>query len=526
MITPFPFHGKSPTVAAQARRSTITWWLWFLGLLGLTTLIGLLFLRSSTPTPAMIGWLFLLAGAAAILYQPRYGVYLVTGLALAGDSLLAPWYPFVKNLSSGESLLYLSNAAIVSPAEIFIALTFLSWLGRAAMQRKLTFHTGPLFWPVLTFSGFITFGLIYGILRRGNINIALWEVRAIYYLPMMLILTTNLIETRAQINCLIWVTVGALFIDALAGAWFVMFVLNFDLQLLEAIAEHSYSVHLNTLFILMIGVWLFRGSLAKQILLPLMMPTVLLSYFSNQRRASYITLVIVLLLITIVLYRESRKVFWLIVPVLGVIGAIYVGAFWNSTSGGISGPARAIRSIISPQPGGRDESSNVYRVIENVNTKFTIQQRPLTGVGFGNKFYIIVPMPDISLFVWWEYITHNSILWIWMQTGVGGFVSLLFLIGMAVLVGVRALWRMPGGDLSAFALMATLYIVMHFIYAYVDMSWEAQSMIYVGTMMGLINSLEHIVAKPMPRLPRRWPWQPEAAAAPELQPLYVNAPNR
>ena len=29
---------------------------------------------------------------------------------------------------------------------------------------------------------------------------------------------------------------------------------------LEAIAEHSYSVHLNTLYILMIGVWLFRGS--------------------------------------------------------------------------------------------------------------------------------------------------------------------------------------------------------------------------------------------------------------------------
>jgi hypothetical protein len=96
---------------------------------------------------------------------------------------------------------------------------------------------------------------------------------------------------------------------------------------------------------------------------------------------------------------------------------------------------------------------------------------------------------------------------------------------MAVIVGVRTLWRMPGGDLSAFALMATLYIVMHFIYAYVDMSWEGQSMIYVGTMMGLINSLEHIVAKPVPRLPRRWPWQPEAAAAPELQALYMNAPN-
>ena len=473
----------------------------------------------------MIGWLFFLMSATAILYQPRYGVYLITGLALVGDSLLDPWYPFVKNLSSAESLLYLGRATSFSPAEIFIALTFLAWLGRAAMQRKLKGYTGPLFCPALIFSGFITFGLIYGILKHGNINIALWEVRAIYYLPMMLILTTNLIETRAQINHLIWIIVVALFIDALAGAWFVIFVLNFDLQSLEAIAEHSYSVHLNTLFVLMLGVWIFRGSLLKRILLPLMMPLVILSYFSNQRRASYITLVIALPLIAIVLYRENRKAFWLIIPIACVIGAVYVGVFWNSTSGSIGGPARAIRSVISPQPGGRDDASNVYRVIENVNTKFTIMQHPITGVGFGNKFYIIAPMPDISFFIWWEYITHNSILWMWMQTGVGGFASMLFLIGMAVIVGVRTLWRMPGGDLSAFALMATLYIVMHFIYAYVDMSWEGQSMIYVGTMMGLINSIEHIVAKPVPRLPRRWPWQPEAAAAPELQPLYMNAPN-
>lgn len=518
MITPFPLQRKSPTVGAQARRSTIAWWLWFLGLLGFTALIGLVFLRRA-PTPAMIGWLFFLAGAAAILYRPRYGIYLVTGLSLVGDSLLDPWYPFVKNLSSAESLLYLGRAISFSPAEIFIALTFLAWLGRAAMQRKLNGHTGPLFWPALIFSGFITFGLIYGILKRGNLNIALWEVRAIYYLPMMLILTTNLIETRAQINILIWTIVGALFIDALTGAWFVAFVLNFDLQSMEAIAEHSFSIHLNTLIILMIGVWLFRGSLLKRLLLPLMMPAVLLSYFSNQRRASYITLVIALLLIAIVLYRESRKAFWLIVPIVSVIGAVYVGAFWNSTSGGIGGPARAIRSVIAPQPGGRDDASNIYRVLENVNTKFTIQQRPLTGVGFGNKFYIIVPMPDISFFVWWEYITHNSILWIWMQAGVGAFTSMLVLVGMAVIVGVRALWRMPGGDLSAFTLMATLYVVMHFIYAYVDIAWEAQSMIYVGVMMGLINGMERIVAQPVPSPARRWPWQTETPTAPTLRSL-------
>ena len=35
---------------------------------------------------------------------------------------------------------------------------------------------------------------------------------------------------------------------------------------------------------------------------------------------------------------------------------------------------------------------------------------------------------------------------------------------------------------------------MLFVYAYVDMSWDAQSMLYVGTALGLIGCLERLVA--------------------------------
>jgi hypothetical protein len=38
---------------------------------------------------------------------------------------------------------------------------------------------------------------------------------------------------------------------------------------------------------------------------------------------------------------------------------------------------------------------------------------------------------------------------------------------------------------------------MHFLYAYVDISWEVQSMVYVGVMMGVINSIERIAATPV-----------------------------
>jgi O-antigen ligase len=143
----------------------------------------------------------------------------------------------------------------------------------------------------------------------------------------------------------------------------------------------------------------------------------------------------------------------------------------------------------------------------------------LTGVGFGNQFINAVPLPDISFFQWWQYMTHNSIIYIWMKAGFGGFLALLVLVGLAIMTGMRVLLRMPQGGLRAAALLAILYVAMHFVYAYVDLSWDSQSMLYVGAMLGLINVLEHLVAKPVPVPAKRWPWQPDPDPAPGLQPL-------
>lgn len=471
------------------------------------------------PDPAMLGWFCYLTGLGLILYQPRYGVYMILGLTLVGDATLSYWYPFVKNFSSAESLLYLNGSVIVSPAETYIALTLLSWLGRGVIQRKIDWYTGPLFWPAMVFIGFITFGLGYGILRGGSLNTGLWEARPIYYLPAMLILTSNLIRTREQVSKLIWIAMIGIFIDGISGTLFVINTLQFQLSTVDRIAEHSASIHANTFFVLLISAWMFRASYARRLIMPVMLPVIALSYLANQRRAAFITLAIAIVLMLAILYWENRQAFWLITPVLAVAGMAYLAIFWNS-SGTLGMFASAIKSVVAQDASNAaDQSSNLYRLIENTNTKFTIKNAPLTGVGFGNKFFIIWPMPDISFFVWWEYIVHNSVMWIWMKAGIGGFLSMIFLVGSTIMVGVQAYQRMPGGDLRAIALMATLYIIMHFVYAYVDMSWDNQSMIYVGTMMGLINRLEQIVATPVLLPCKRWPWQSDPVPVPGLRPL-------
>ncbi|MBK7914912.1 MAG: O-antigen ligase family protein [Chloroflexi bacterium] len=505
-------------VGTRQRRSFVAWLLWFLAMFGLSAFLGLVMVKRG-PNLSVLAWLVYLAGVLVIFYRPRYGLYLIIFLVLIGDNYLTPWYPFTKNFSSRESLLYLHDTLIISPLESYFALIFISWLGRGAMQRKMKFYVSELFLPAMIFLGFILFGLFYGVSTGGNLNIALWESRPIFYLVAMLVLTNNLIETRRQASNLLWTAMLALLVESLIGDYYFLVTLRGSLQGVEAITEHAAAIHMNTLFVFVAASWLYKASAVKRFVLPLMVPIVFLTYLATQRRAAFLTLAIALVMMAIILFLENRRAFWLIVPPLGLAAMVYIAIFWNA-SGALGLPAQAVKSVVAQdQADAADLSSNLYRQIENVNTSFTVHQRPLTGVGFGQKFYVIVPLPDISFFSWWQYFPHNSIIWIWLKAGVGGFIAMLFLVGMAIMVGARALWRMPRDDMSAIVLTAVLYIVMHFIFAYADISWDIQSMVYVGMMMGLLSAAEHIVGQPVPAKQTRWPWQPGPEPAPGLRPF-------
>lgn len=478
---------------AYQKQATIYWWLWFCALMGFTVLTAL-FMLYVKPVPAPLGGLIFLGTVAAIFYRPRWGLYLVLFLAMIGDAALLPWYPFTKNLSSAESILYLNSALIFSPFELYVVIIFVAWLGTAAMQRHLNFYRGVLLPAALAFTATLSMGLLYGLAVGGNLNIALWEVRPIFYLPMLLILTSNLLKTRAHVNQLFWVIMSALLLEGLIGSYHYLVTLKMDLMAVEAITEHSAAIHMNTLFVAALAAYLFHASLWKRLWLPLMAAPVLLTYIATQRRAAFLSLGIALFFLAIFLYRENRKRFWQIAPIALLLTSLYIGVFWNS-SGALGLPAQAVKSVVAPEENSADYQSNLYRQIENLNVSYTIHKSPFLGVGFGNKFHIIAQMPDISFFIWWEYIVHNSIFWIWMKTGIFGFFTMLLLVSFSIISGTQTVQRIHDSDLRVITLMATLYIVMHFLYAYVDMSWDNQSMIYVGTAMGIINCAERIQKK-------------------------------
>jgi hypothetical protein len=483
----------SETVDFHRRTNNLTLVVWLLFVLAASGLLAWRMVAAS-PRPSYLAWLLFLAGISAILYQPRYGIYLILFLALLGDKGITPTYPFQLDFSSPESLLFLDQRMIFSPLEVYLVLTLASWLARDLILHRLQFYSGELFWPALIFMGFLVFGLAYGQARGGNLNVALWEARSIFYLPLMLILVSNLLTKRAHILILMSMVMAALFIEGLLGVsyYFTTLLANPGINPAE-IMEHSAAIHMNTVFIFCLAVWLFRGPLKTRLLMLVLLLPILFTYLILQRRAAIVGLLFALICIVFMLYRENRKAFWIIIPAAALLLSVYLASYWDS-SGRLGFPARAIKSQLFPaQASVRDQSSDNYRLIENYDIYYTIRQAPLTGVGFGQMFIMKIPLPDISFFVWYQYITHNSIGWIWMKTGIGGFVALLFLVGLAIMNGLRAVFRIQDGMMRAVVLTAVLYLLMHFTFAYVDMSWDSQSMVYMGAMMGIINCAEKVI---------------------------------
>lgn len=501
-------------VPLTSNRELIVQRLWHVCLAGLVLLVAAWAWKNG-PEPALLAWIIYFSGIAAIVFCPRYGVYQIAFFSLIGDSSLMYWYPFEKNLSSPESLLYLHDALIFSPLESYIMLTMAVWFCQIIIGRHVELFAGELLIPTLLFALFLVTGLMYGLATGGSTVIALWESRPIFYLPVMLILTSNLIQKREQIKILFWLCMAAICVESFIGAYTVLVTLGGSISSVDRLAEHSASIHANSLFIFAAAGWLlYRMSPAKRMMLLMMIPTVALTYLASQRRAAFVTLAVALVILAIMLFIENRRLFFALAPVAFFFAVIYIGVFWNSTSS-VALPAQAIKSIIAPDPNSVDAHSNVYRVIENVNVSYTVHQSPLFGVGFGQKFYIVISMADISFFDWWEYIVHNSIFWMWLKTGIFGFMSMLLLICSGIMLGTRVSMRLGGGELNAIALACTLYVMMHFMFAYVDMSWNNQSMIYVGISLGLLNCFEHVVEKPTKPPAKKWVWQPEPE--PELE---------
>ena len=133
---------------------------------------------------------------AAWVRFPRTALAATLALTLVSDIVTVWWFPFAKNLSSWESIMYLSNGVSVSPLEITVvwALAVTSYRNLASTGRIL--RKTPLLVPFAAFGAFALFGLVRGLSRGGDSRAAIFEIRPLILLPLLYVLVVNVCRTR------------------------------------------------------------------------------------------------------------------------------------------------------------------------------------------------------------------------------------------------------------------------------------------------------------------------------------------
>ena len=441
--------------------------------------------RPSQPYFGAAWGCFLLLLAAWVRF-PRFAFGATILLTLGGDLVTVAWWPFAKNLSSYESIMYLSDSVSLSPLEITVAWALaVTGLRNIAISGR-PFRSAPLIVPFMVFGGFLVMGMARGLSRGGDTRAAIYEVRPLILLPLTYLLAVNICRDRQDYRRMFAVCLAAVVLQAGLSLQYLSTLSQVAREELESLNEHGSSIGMNVLFMTTIAALAYRGvRWGVRVGLVLACVPVMWVYLVAQRRAAVVALVVGFTMFAVMIFWRQRRTFWKVVPIVTVLAVGYLGAFWQSDSSAAF-PAQAVKSVIAPdQASPEDLSSDLYRQLEKLNISATVRASPALGIGFGQAFYRPYSLADISFFEYEAYVPHNSIIWVWIKMGFGGFVALLFIIGRTLVLGASRARGSPNGIDAVFALIAVIFVAMYAVFLYVDIGWEARNVVILALSMGL-----------------------------------------
>ena len=322
--------------------------------------------------------------------------------------------------------------------------------------------------------------------RGGDTRAAIFEVRPLILLPLLYVLVVNVCRSRQDYRRLLLVAIAAITVQALLSLEYLFRLSPAARDALERLNEHGAAIGMNLVFMTLVAAlayrrvpWGFRLALFAASI------PVMWVYLVGQRRAAVVGLVGGFVLFGVMLFWRQRRTFWKVVPVVALVAIAYTGAFWNSESSA-GFPAQAVKTVIAPdQASAEDQSSDIYRILENLNLSATVKSSPVFGIGFGQPFLRPYFLPDISVFEFNAYIPHNSFIWVWTKMGFGGFVALLYLVGRTMMLGAARARAAPSGIDAVIALNAVVFVAMYTIFLYVDIAWEPRNVFLLALTMGM-----------------------------------------
>ncbi|MEX0721758.1 MAG: O-antigen ligase family protein [Balneolaceae bacterium] len=443
--------------------------------------------------------LFVVSIAVLSFLKPSYSLSFLVLLVLLFDQYGIPDHePFTYTIDYFRNLKEVSyipffDGGTTNIIEIHLLLIILSLVFVLGVSKKFKYQGVPVWGACLFFLGCFMFSFMYGLKNGGDFLVAMWEVRALFYLLLLYFITPQLIRTRQQMKGLIWVFIIGITFKAFQAIY--RFIdLGFTTGGLATLSNHEDPVFMVTLFILLTGFMVFKSRNRQLYMLIALLFPLLLGFYFGMRRAAYASMMVSFAVFVILLDRKNRHNF-LKVAIPCFIGLlIYSAVFWNH-QGRLGRPIQMVKTGFERptiEENYEDYHSNLYREKENYNLAKTIENNPVIGTGFGvaydqpvELFAIRYPLRD--------YIPHNEIIWVMVKMGTIGFFAFWFFFNSFVAKGIRIFSRLKDPYLKAVTLFIIIAVINQMVVSYFDLQLTYyRNMIYLGCLMGLLKTVETI----------------------------------
>jgi hypothetical protein len=449
------------------------------------------------PGVAFIGVSFVLL---ITFYRLDWGFYAFYGAVLFFDQFVPPEF-FGSSTSLGveyfqnlKSLPALANVgfAVLTPMELHLLLLFLVWLLLIAFRKRVMLSRVLIAPAALLFFFWLALAFVNGMRRGGDFLPALWELRALFYLGVMYFFVPQIIQTKAQLRAIMWITIAAAAFKAFQGIWRFASV-GFTMEGYSVFTNHEDPLFFISLFIFFLGLVLFHARTGQIATIRWLLLPFLLGFVVAQRRAAFGALVISVAVFVVLLPRAQQLRFVKAFVPAVLAFAIYLAAFWSSEStGGIAAPAVFIRSSFytSEREAADSYSSNLYREMENYDLAITFRKAPIIGIGFGNKYDQPLTLPNIA-FPLRDYIPHNEIFWLMIKMGATGFLCFCIFMTSYVFRAATVFARLQDPYLKALCIVSIAAVLAQVVVSYFDLQLTFyRNMVYLGVLMGLLPTLE------------------------------------
>jgi hypothetical protein len=473
-------------------------------LVGASVLLSAVLVLSGGNVLVGIAFLALLIVMLVTLYRVDWGFYLFVFMVFFFDQFAPVGYPalgyevgYFRNLNAIPYLPTIKEG-VVTPMELQFVLIFFVWVLTAALRKDVRLIPVSLKFTTVTFFLAVAGAVAYGQAQGGDFVIALWEVRAMFYLGILFFFVPQVIQTQKQLQTLLWVCIAGISFKAFQGAGrFVANGFSFGWwpNIVETYTNHEDPVFFITLFMLLLGLSLFGGQSRQRRALTLLLIPLVLGYIAAQRRATYISLLMTLAAFIVLVPRKER---WVILRVSGAFlffFALYLGVFWNSNSR-LGSFAVQFKSTITDEGGVRGEKdrlSKLYREQENYNLSVTFRSQTLIGTGFGKAYEMVVRLWGADAMKLGSYVPHNQILWIFVKMGIIGGFLFWFFFNSFVFRTAMVFSRLTEPYLKVVCAVCVISVIGQLVVSYVDMqlNWT-RNMVHLGLLMGLVPTIEHL----------------------------------